>query len=74
MTAKHICKLRGINRWCVTGTPFNTNIKDKEKQLKFIGIQKDHIKRLGLDAIAKKKLFNGRGCLNRYHFFIINTK
>jgi len=41
------CKrLTATNRWCVTGTPFNTNIKDIKAQLHFIGL---------VDPIYKQK-------------------
>jgi len=35
---KACCRLKGKYRWCLTGTPFNTSLKDLQGQLKFLGV------------------------------------
>ena len=30
---------RAVNKWCVTGTPMNTSLKDLKGQLSFLGIE-----------------------------------
>eukprot|EP01083_Nonionella_stella_P109069 317622_1 len=37
-TAKSVIKLRGKHRWCLTGTPFNTTVKDLHGQVAFLGL------------------------------------
>ena len=37
--AKECAKLKAVNRWCITGTPLNTDIKDLKAQLSFLGFK-----------------------------------
>eukprot|EP01083_Nonionella_stella_P316145 1144777_1 len=57
--AKSINKLRAVNKWCLSGTPFGRQIYDIHNQLQFIGMKSEHLSKVDLKTISKRKLFNG---------------
>ena len=58
-TTKNILKLRGVNKWCATGTPFGKTLFDISNQFKFIGMEPAMLSKLDLLSMSKRKLFNG---------------
>ena len=64
-TSKNIHKLRGINKWCLSGTPFGTSIYDIYNQLKFVGLAGDNLNKLELKKIHQNKIFNGCGSFRK---------
>eukprot|EP01083_Nonionella_stella_P117644 350837_1 len=42
-TSRNVNTLRGINKWCLTGTPFGRQVRDIGNQLRFIGMQQEHV-------------------------------
>merc|ERR1719219_1937795 len=36
--SKSCRNLKALHRWCLTGTPFNTSLKDLDGQLRFVGM------------------------------------
>ena len=56
---KHIKLLRAANKWCLASTPFGTSIYDIHNQLEFIGMKQNHLNRINLKTISKKRVFTG---------------
>merc|ERR1719354_521979 len=36
--SKSCRNLKALHRWCLTGTPFNTSLRDLDGQLRFVGM------------------------------------
>eukprot|EP01083_Nonionella_stella_P165389 550072_1 len=43
LTSKNMMELRGVNKWLLTGTPFGRQVHDIYNQLKFLGVQGEHL-------------------------------
>eukprot|EP01084_Bolivina_argentea_P145899 255597_1 len=50
--SKSINRLKGRNKWCLSGTPFGNQVTDIANQLLFIGMSQNHVNRLQLSKIS----------------------
>ena len=54
VSSKNIMKLKGINKWLLTGTPFGTKLYDIHSQLKFLGFKDEDLNHLNLKTCSQK--------------------
>lgn len=62
---------RAVNKWCVTGTPMNTSLKDLKGQLSFLGIEdkSDIFSSFSKDLPTCSKVTAGELRRNEYRYF-----